>query len=200
VTCTTVAAGDVAPGFAGAADALAATAERAGPLDAVVVALAGPAPAAGSASEWEGILAEHAGIVEHIHADAGWARAVADHAAAAGRPVRLVTLTDAVTAGGRSRAQASAQHARAARRATDDRVAAFAVAVEGPQAGGAQPVGELVAHLVCSAEAAVLAGAELVAGPGWIGLRSHPRPSGSVTFGGPAIPDWLDATLRGLTR
>ena len=44
-----------------------------------------------------------------IHADAGWARAVADHAAAADRPIRLVTLTDATTAGGRSRAQAAAQ-------------------------------------------------------------------------------------------
>ena len=33
-------------------------------------------------------------------------------------------------------------------------------------------------------------------GAGWLGLRSHPRPIGSITYGGPAVPDWLDATLR----
>ena len=64
VTCTASTAGDVAAGFAGAADALASTVARAGPLDAVVVALAGPAPATGSTSGWERVLAEHAGIVE----------------------------------------------------------------------------------------------------------------------------------------
>ena len=60
----------------------------------------------------------------------------------------------------------------------------------------AQPVGALVAQLLGNPEATALAGAELVIGAGWIGLRSHPRPSGSITYGGPAVPDWLDATLR----
>jgi len=41
-----------------------------------------------------------------------------------------------------------------------------------------------------------VAGAELVVGDGWLGLRGHPRPAGSVTYGGPAVPRWLDATLR----
>ena len=35
-----------------------------------------------------------------------------------------------------------------------------------------------------------------MAGPGWFGLRSHPRPGGSVIFGGPDIPDWFDGALR----
>ncbi|MGH9086001.1 MAG: hypothetical protein ACRDYW_11145, partial [Acidimicrobiales bacterium] len=86
-----------------------------------------------------------------------------------------------------------AQHARAARGATKDRVAAFAVSLEG---GTGRPVGELAAHLACSPEATALSGAELVAGEGWIGLRSHPRPGGSITFGGPDVPGWFDATLR----
>jgi hypothetical protein len=146
------------------------------------------------------VLAEHAGLAGHIHADAGWARAAADHAARTGRPLRLVTLTDATTSGGRSRAQAAAQLARAARPATDDRVAAFAVSVETRRAGDERPLGELVAHLLCSPDAAALSGAELVAGPGWIGLRSHPRPSGSITFGGPGIPAWLDDALRSMVR
>lgn len=198
VTCTTIPAEDVASGFGGAADALASTIARVGPLDAVVVALRGSPPATESTSGWERVLAEHAGIVERIHADAGWARAVADHAVGADRPVRLVTLTDATTAGGRSRGQASAQLARAGRGATGERVSAFAISMEAPPAGSAQPTGELVAHLVCSPDAPSLSGAELVAGRGWLGLRSHPRPAASITFGGPGVPGWLDGTLRSI--
>jgi NAD(P)-dependent dehydrogenase (short-subunit alcohol dehydrogenase family) len=183
-------------GFGGAAAVLASTVERVGPLDAVVVALAGPRAASGSAGEWERVLAEHAGIVDGIHTDAGWTRAVADYAGRAERAVRLVTLTDATTTGGRSRAQTSAQLARSARFTAADRVAAFAVSVETSEAFGGQTLGEIAAHLVCSPEGPALAGAELVAGAGWFGLRSHPRPGGSVTFGGPAVPDWLDDTLR----
>jgi hypothetical protein len=107
-----------------------------------------------------------------------------------------VTLTDAATTEGRSRAQASAQQARIASSATEGRITAFAASIEAPEGGAAQPAGELVAHLLCHPEAAALAGAELVIGAGWIGLRSHPRPIGSITFGGPDVPDWLDATLR----
>jgi len=198
VTCTTVEVGDVPSGFAGAADALASAAERVGPLDGVVVALAGPSPAAGSTSAWEQVLAEHAGLVEGIHADAGWTRAVADYSGGADRPVRLVTLTDSVTAGGAVGPRRRRSSPGRPRRATGDRVAAFAVSVEEPAASSAPSIGELVAHLLCSPEAPALSGAELVAGPGWIGLRSHPRPSGSITFGGPAIPDWLDGTLQSI--
>jgi len=202
VSCTTVLAGDQAGdragGFRGAAAALAVTVERIGPLDGVVVALAGADPAAGASAGWERVLAEHAGIVDQIHTDAGWARAVADYADRADRPVRLVSLTDAVTAGGRSRAQAAAQLSRSARGATGDRVSALAVSVETAEAG-APAVGEVAAHLLCSPEAAALSGAELVAGGDWFGLRSHPRPGGSITFGGPEIPDWFDPTLRSVT-
>ena len=192
ITCSRIAAEQVGPGFAGAAAALAGTAERA-PLDAVVVALAGPAP---SSSDWAGLLAEHDGLVDRIHTDAGWARAVADHAAERSRPLRFVLLTDAATTGGRSRAQSAAQHARVARKATDERVAEFAIALEAGGADAAASAGELVAHLLADPEAPALAGAELAAGAGWVGLRSHPRPTGSVSFGGPAVPEWLDATLR----
>jgi len=197
VRCTTIRPDDVALGFRGATDALASTVARAGPLDAVVVAFYGARAAAGSKTGWERVLAEHDGIVEQVHADAGWARAVADHATGADRAVRLVTLTDATTTGGRSRAQASAQLARAARGATGERVSAFAVSVETPtdQRGA---IGEVVAHLLCSPGGTALSGAELVVGPGWFGLRSHPRPRASVTFGGPDVPGWLDGTLRSI--
>ena len=189
VKCTTIDAGALSPGFAAAADALASL----DGVDAVVVALTGPRNASES-SAWEGILAEHAGVVERIRADAGWARAVADLAVGGDRAVRLVTLTDAVTSGGRSRAQASAQLARSARGATGDRVSAFAVSVEASD--GDDLVGELVAHLVSSPDSVALSGAELVVGAGWFGLRSHPRPIGSVTLGDTSVPTWLDDVLR----
>lgn len=197
VSCTVIDAQGLAPGFEGAADALASTIERVGPIDAVVVALAG-SPASTASAQWERALAEHDGIVRRIHADASWARAVSDHAARTEGPVRLVTLTDATTDGGRSRAQAVAQLARSARGATDDRVSAFSVSVEAPVEHDAHLIGEVVAHLLCSADTPALSGAELVTGRGWFGLRSHPRPAGSITFGGPAIPDWFDSTLRSM--
>jgi NAD(P)-dependent dehydrogenase (short-subunit alcohol dehydrogenase family) len=200
VVTRTIEPGDHTAGFDGVAAALASSIEREGPIDAVVVALAGPPAAGGTTSGWEQLLAEHAGIVEQIHADAGWSRAVADHASRTDRPVRLVTLSDATTGGGRSRAQAAAQLARSARSATADRVLAFAVSVETSAEGTGKTIGEIVAHLLCSPETPALAGAELVADAGWFGLRSHPRAGASVIFGGPAVPDWVDGTLRSIVR
>ena len=185
---------DPAPTFAQVATALRGAAESVGLLDAVVVALSPGAPSSVASVDWERALDEHAGIVGCIRTDAAWARAVADHAAEQDRPMRLVTLVDAADRGGRSRAQAAAQHSRAAHKGTKELVAAFAVSLE--ESPEPTPIGELVAHLLCSPEAASLSGAELVAGPGWFGLRHHPRPAGAVTFGGPALPEWLDDTLR----
>jgi NAD(P)-dependent dehydrogenase (short-subunit alcohol dehydrogenase family) len=195
VSCTTVVTGGT-PSFGASADSLRTAAAAIGPLDAVVVALAGDAAASGAPDHWQRVLAEHDGIAAGVHADACWARAVADESAASERPVRLVTLTDATTAGGRSRAQAGAQLARAARGATGDRVTACTVSVEAPDAVHGSVLAELAAHLVCSPDTPSLSGAELVCGAGWLGLRSHPRPAGSVAFAGGSIPPWLDSTLR----
>jgi len=193
VTCHHV---EVAQGFGNAAAALSSLVEVAGPVDAVVLAPSGRQGNDNSTEGWERVLAEHRGIVEDIHVDSGWARAAADYASGAARPVKLVTLTDAATAGGRSRAQASAQLARAAAGATQGRVTAFAVSIESSEKRAGQPVGQLVAHLLANPESAELAGAELAVGDGWLGIRSHPRPIGSITYGGPDVPDWLDAALR----
>ena len=166
-----------------------------GTFDAVVVAMAEDRYATGSASDWQRILSEHDGIVARIDADAQWTRAVAQLAEKSQQVVRLVTVTEAKTAGGRSRAQASAQLARAGRNATADLVLPFAVSAE----CGEVPA-ELVAHLVCSPAATELAGAELVSGAGWFGVRSHPRPIGSISFGGPTVPGWFDDTLREMVQ
>ncbi|HXZ62088.1 MAG TPA: SDR family oxidoreductase [Acidimicrobiales bacterium] len=193
VTCHLL---DPVRGFAAAAGALRSLAGTAGPIDAVVVAPAGHLTPATATEGWQHVLADHRGIIDHLHTDAGWARAVSDCAAEWGRPLGLVTLTDATTVAGRSRAQAAAQLARAAAGATGGRVAAFAASTEAVEEETCGPAGELVAHLLCSPDAAPLAGAELVVGTGWIGLRSHPRPIGTVLYGGPAVPPWLDAALR----
>ena len=186
---------EVAHGFGDAAKALSSLVDAAGPIDAIVVAPEGRQRTA-STDGWEQVLAEHRGIIDDIYTDAGWARAAADYASSAARSVQLVTLTDAVTEGGRSRGQASAQLARVAAGSTEGRVTAFAASIETSDTEAAQPVGDLVAHLLGHPEATAVAGAELVIRAGWIGLRSHPRPLGSITYGGPDVPDWLDAALR----
>jgi hypothetical protein len=57
-------------------------------------------------------------------------------------------------------------------------------------------VAEAAVHLVGSAGASALSGAELVVEGDWFGLRSHPHPVGTVTYGGPDVPGWLDRALR----
>jgi len=180
-------------GFDDARAALGAVAASLGGLDAVVVALRTPTAAPG-ADEWSRVLADHAGLAELIHADAAWARAAADHAASTERPLRLVTVTDAVGPGGHSRGQAAAQLARSSRTATGERVHAFAVALE--SAGGNEAAAALVASLAVAPAALGLSGAELVVGAGWFGLRSHPRPAGSIVVGRPGLPDWFDTILE----
>ncbi len=184
--------------FEGAATALASL-EPDVAVDAVVLARAGAgSPSTVAVDDWEQILDGHAEIVAGIAGDAGWARAVADHSARFGRPIRLVTLTDATDAGGRTRAQASAQLARAARRATEDQVSAFSVSIETTDPSSATVVGELAAHLLCSPEAPGLSGAELVVDTDSVGLRSHPSVEASLVIGDGAVPAWLDGTLAAI--
>jgi NAD(P)-dependent dehydrogenase (short-subunit alcohol dehydrogenase family) len=189
-----------ATGFAGAAEQLDAVAREAGPIDAVVVALSGSATPSGSANApaWQQVLDEHSGITDRIRVDAAWVRAVADHATGAEHHVRIVTIVDATTAGGRSRAQAATQLARAAHPATGDRVDAFVVAVETAEPAARTSAAAMAAYVVSSADASLLSGSELVASSEWFGLRAHPHPAGTISFGGPAVPDWLDAALRGM--
>ena len=200
VATTVVPAVGLAPGFASAAAALAAMVAANPRLDALVVAPAGNGPGADAVSDWERLLVEHTGIVAQVYADAAWSRAVADHAMRTNRPMRLVTLTEAATAGGRSRAQAVAQHARSARGATGELVAHFTVGVETHEAVATPAVGALVAHLVSSPDTPPLSGAELMVGPGTIGLRSHPRVGAGITLGGPDVPGWLDGVLGAIAR
>lgn len=181
--------------FVGAANQLECAVRDAGGIDAVVIARTGSgSSAAGTA--WEQVLEEHAGIVDAIRSDAAWVRAVSDHARETARAMRIVTVTDATSSGGKSRAQAAAQLARAAHLVPGIHTDAFAVAVETGTDSRVVIVAELVAYLVGSEDCAALSGAELVATADWIGLRSHPHAAASISFGGPALPPWVDDTLR----
>jgi NAD(P)-dependent dehydrogenase (short-subunit alcohol dehydrogenase family) len=184
-------------GFAQAAEALNSVVKAQGPVDAILVALTGSAGSSTIPGEnWQRTLDTHSGLVEGIEDEAGWARAASDYAKAAQRPVRLLTLVEAVEAGGRSRAQAAVQLARSAHETTEGRVTALSVSLEGDDEQLMASLPPVVAYLIAEPEAASLAGAELVLSPGWFGLRSHPRPFGSIAYGGPALPEWFDATMR----
>ena len=187
---------EVAPDWDGATAALHRVVDGTAPVDALVVALAGHGSAGSASAGWEHLLADHRGLVPRLHADAAWTRTAADYAARTARPIRVVTLTDATTPSGRSRAQAAAQLARVVGDTTQGRLTAFAAGIEASEGAAAHATGELVFQLLSNPEAAALAGAELAVGSGWIGLRSHPRPVGAVTYGGPAVPPWLDSALR----
>jgi hypothetical protein len=82
----------------------------------------------------------------------------------------------------------------------DIQMDAFAIGVETDSDARYPAVGELLAHLVGAEGGGSLSGCELVASADWIGLRSHPGPSGSISFGGPELPPWVDGTLRDLVH
>ena len=193
--CHTVAPGDVGVRFAGAADALASAAERLGPLDAVVVGAR--RPVAGHRRRepgGSGCSPSTTASWTELHADAGWARAVADHAAGADRRSgwsRSPTPPPPAAAAG---PRPSAQLARAARK----RHRGAGRRVRRQRRGRGRRRRSASSPPTCCAARTppALSGAELVAGDGWFGLRSHPRPGGSISFGGPALPDWLDDALR----
>jgi NAD(P)-dependent dehydrogenase (short-subunit alcohol dehydrogenase family) len=181
--------------FVGAAEQLERAARDAGQVDAVVVARTG-SRSGGAGEAWQQVLDEHAGITDAIRSDVAWVRAVSDHARENGRPIRIATVVDATTSGGRSRAQAAAQLSRAAHLVADVQVDAFAIGVETGAETRYPSVAELVGYLIGVEDARALSGAELVATTEWIGLRSHPRPEASISFGGPELSPWVDGTLR----
>ncbi|MGD9794266.1 MAG: SDR family NAD(P)-dependent oxidoreductase [Acidimicrobiia bacterium] len=165
-------------------------------VDAVIVALTG-AGDGGDADSWRSMLETHRAVPDHIAANAAWARAAALHAAASGRSVRSVHVTRAVTAAGRSAAQAVAQMSRSINETSGDvPVHCFTVALETLDRDADRPVAELVARLARADDTLALRGAELFADANWIGIRSHPAPMATVSFGGPEIPGWIDGALQ----
>lgn len=161
-------------------------------IDAVVHIPSPLSPNKVGESSWNQVLDEHQVLRHEILNDAGWVRAAAT--VRADSPRRIISLVPALTAGGRTRAQALGQLARASRGATENRVSAFAVSLEGTSAEANRAAIHLIAHLLGDPLSDDLSGAELVVSDGWIGLRRHPGPTGSVILGD-EIPSWFDAVI-----
>jgi NAD(P)-dependent dehydrogenase (short-subunit alcohol dehydrogenase family) len=192
-------------GFAAAEAALRHVASAAGGIEAVVIApgsFSAPYPAApatlpGPASApWQQMLAGYSAIADHVLAHAGWLQAAARHAVHTSRPMRVMHLADATSPPLRAAAQAVAQLARCGSLLRPDLIDVFSIALETTEPADYQPVAHLVARLLWSGDATALRGAELVARPGWVGIRRHPSPSATASYGTSAIPPWITDWLR----
>jgi NAD(P)-dependent dehydrogenase (short-subunit alcohol dehydrogenase family) len=192
------AAGRVPTDFSEIADLLERAGRMTGRIDAVVIALDhGHEAASPDRASWQQVLEGHTDTVKHIAARAGWLRAGARHAGRSGRPLRVVQVTNATTPAGRTSAQAIAQMARCANDTPFSvPVDAYAISLETTHPANHKPLCDLIARLAWAEDTKDLRGAELVVHNNWIGLRSHPGPVASISFGGPSIPAWVNNTLQ----
>jgi NAD(P)-dependent dehydrogenase (short-subunit alcohol dehydrogenase family) len=160
------------------------------PIDCIVLIGAGEGePDHESDPTWQVVLEAHRKTAAQLLQHAAWARAAMRYARTAGRPLRLVHVNRATTAAGRTTAQAVAQLARSANdMSSPAQIDSFAISLETKAPDDFHALGHLVARLARSEDGLSLRGAELVTGHGWVGLRSHPAPAATVTFGGPQIP------------
>jgi hypothetical protein len=187
-------------GFAAAEAAVQRAAHAAGGIDAVVIA-PGPfaAPGPGAAS-WEQMLAGYSATADRVLCYAGWLQAAARHAVRTSRPIRVMHLADATSPPLRAAAQAVAQLARCGSLIRPGLIDVFSIALETAEPADHQPVADLIARLLWSGDASALRGAELVARPGWIGIRSHPGPAATASYGTSAIPSWIGDWLRAVRQ
>jgi NAD(P)-dependent dehydrogenase (short-subunit alcohol dehydrogenase family) len=179
-------------------DTVAESVMRAGTLDALVVAANAPVgPDRQDRPAWMQFVEAQSATVDHIMFHAAWLRAAARYGRETGRPLRVVLISRMAAEAGRPAVQAVAQLARSVNHSTvPDALEAFSVALESAQTPDIAAAGELTARLVGAEDALALRGAELVVGNGWLGLRSHPEPARTVSFGGPAIPSFVDEALH----
>ena len=183
-------------GFAAADQALQRAAHAAGGIDAVVIAPGPFAAADPGAASWPRLLAGYSATADHVLDHAGWLQAAARQAVRTSRPVRVMHLADATSPSLRAAAQAVAQLARCASLVRPGLIDVFSVAVETADPADHQPVAHLAARMLWSGDASALRGAEMLARPGWIGIRSHPAPAATASYGTSAIPPWVGDWLR----
>jgi NAD(P)-dependent dehydrogenase (short-subunit alcohol dehydrogenase family) len=191
-------------GFAAAEAALQHAANAAGGIDAVVIApgsFSAPhqgtpsAPPGPASAPWPQMLAGYAATADHVLTHAGWLQAAARHAVRSSRRIRVTHLADATSPPLRAAGQAVAQLARCGSLLRPELIDVFSIAMESAEPADHQPVAHLTARLLWSGDAVALRGAELVARPGWVGVRSHPGPSATASYGTSAIPPWVSDWL-----
>ncbi len=194
--------GDFDPGFEATFARLQEAADASGPVDALIVVSGIPvAEDAGGSASWVRLLAAQAPTTHHVKVHGAWLRAAARYARESHRPLRVVHVTRVESEEGRPAAQAVAQMARSANDIKlPESLEVFSVTVESIGDSDIAVTGHVAARLVGADDAAALTGAELVMGPGWLGLRSHPEPAATISFGGPAIPGLVDEVLQRVLR
>jgi NAD(P)-dependent dehydrogenase (short-subunit alcohol dehydrogenase family) len=144
---------------------------------------------------WAGLVAAHRSVKPSWLAGMAWLRAAAQ--VFADHPIRVIFVTDATSVAGRTTAQTIAQSARSvSERPVGNGLEVAAVSVESGRDADLSPLAALVARLAVTKDALSLCGAELVVGEGWVGVRNHPGPIATVSFGSIEIPDWVDSALR----
>jgi hypothetical protein len=153
----------------------------------------------GGTPSWQTVCEGGLAVAKHVLHHAGWLTACVRHAAKTARPLRIVQGTIATTPAARAAAQAIGQMARSANALTDPPgIDACSISVESQAVGDLAALGHLVARLVQADDGRMLSGAEMVVRPGWLGVRKHPEPLGTVSFAGPAIPASAVDALRAI--
>jgi NAD(P)-dependent dehydrogenase (short-subunit alcohol dehydrogenase family) len=192
------AAGALPVGFEEVDHALTTTVAAAGPIDAIIVINRNEGATDDPLGPgWQQVLETHRGNADRLLQQAAWARAAARHAADAGRPLRVIHVSGATTAAGRTTAQAVTQLSRSVNEmASAGPIDTFAVSLETTDSRDFGALGQFVARLARSDDGLSLKGAELVFANGWMGLRSHPGSAATVTFGGPEIPQTAVDALK----
>ena len=155
-----------------------------------------PTDAPPTAAPWADLLEGFRATADDVLAHAGWLQAAARLAVDGAQPLRIVHLADATSPPQRPAAQAVAQLARCASLLRPELIEVFSVAIETAEPADHRPVAELAARLLWAGDAGALRGAELAARPGWIGIRTHPGPAATASYGTPEIPDWIGDWLH----
>jgi hypothetical protein len=189
---------EVPTGFDEALGMLERASGKVGPIDAVIVVVT-PDTATHSAGTpaWQQLVESHRGTARDVIAQAAWARATARHALTSGLNVRSIHVVPAWTPAAQTAAEAVAQLVRCVPEGTG--LTAFSISLESDDHRDLSALADLATRLACAGDASVLVEAELVVGRGWLGVRAHPGPTTTVSFGGRSIPEWVDATLRDAT-
>ncbi len=180
--------------FAEAQRLLRQAAASQGVIDSLIVEIS-----AGDESErgdgWAGLVEAHRTVTASYLAAMAWLRAPAE--VLGEQPIRVIFVTDATSVAGRTTAQAIAQSARSvSERPVGRGLDVAAVSVESARDADLSPLAALVARLAVTEDSQSLWGGELVVGEGWVGIRNHPGPIATVSFGSIEIPDWVDSALR----
>jgi NAD(P)-dependent dehydrogenase (short-subunit alcohol dehydrogenase family) len=185
-------------GFDVVSDDLQLAVDASGPLHALIVVSSTGGPAEEEdRPAWLRLLSAQSSTINQVMSHAAWVGAAARYAVRTHNTLRVIHVSLVGSNGGEPAAQSIAQLARSANDSSvQPPLQAFSICVTSKADSDIRAAGHLAARLAGADDAAALRGAELVVGHGWLGLRSHPGPVASLSFGGPAIPPFVDEVLR----